>query len=314
MKKTSRFLLKFVMVAALLGFFSPSIREIRYPDGRREIGVKLLSQAEARRGGRGGGRSFRGGGGRSFRGGGMRSRPSFSRSRPSRSVRRSRYNGGNFHRAPHRVRPVRQRPAAGKRPVSSRRPVKRPGATRPVNRPVTTQPVRRPGQTRPVQRPDKRPATIQPVKKPGAERPSRPGSGHRPGRPGQRPITIQPTENPLTGRPMPGHPGYRPPGHRPPGTRPPGQRPPGGRPPVNRPPQPPYYGHPGWHDDWYDDWYWPAGAVTAGIVIGSIVAALPSGCQTVEVEGTTYYYCNGTYYLPYYEGNVLKYRVVNPPK
>jgi hypothetical protein len=103
---------------------------------------------------------------------------------------------------------------------------------------------------------------------------------------------------------MPGQPGHRPPGWRPPGDRPPHDR-------------PPYYDHPDWddhYDYWDDDWYWPVGAVAAGVVIGSIVSALPPNCQNVVVDGTTYYYCNGTYYLPYYEGSVLKYRVVNPPQ
>jgi hypothetical protein len=108
---------------------------------------------------------------------------------------------------------------------------------------------------------------------------------------------------------MPGHPDYRPPG----------QRPPAERPPHDRPPQrPPYYDRPGWDDhyDYWDDdwWYRPAGAVTAGIVVGSIVAALPPGCESEVVEGTTYYHCNGTWYLPYYEGSVLKYKVVRPPR
>jgi hypothetical protein len=54
--------------------------------------------------------------------------------------------------------------------------------------------------------------------------------------------------------------------------------------------------------------------VAAGVVIGSIVAALPPGCDTEVVNGTTYYYCNGNWYLPYYEGSTLKYKIVNAPR
>ena len=311
------FVLKFTIVAALLGFFSPSLRKVSFPDGTQGVALKLLSQVEARRGGRGGG--FRGGGGRSFRGGGMRSRPSFNRSRSGRSVRSSRNYGGNFYRAPKRTRPVSSRPKtqrpASKRPGANRPAQKRPNSRPGSKQPVTTQPVNKPSPTRP--------------NRPGAgERPGRPGQGdrpNRPGKPGEKPITIQPIVNPGTGKPMPGQPGHRPPGlrppgDRPPGTRPPGHRPPGVRPPHERPPhgrpphRPPHHGGPGW-DDWHDDyWYWPVGAVATGVVIGSLVATLPSDCNTEVVNGTTYYYCNGTWYLPYYEGSVLKYRVVSPPR
>ena len=58
----------------------------------------------------------------------------------------------------------------------------------------------------------------------------------------------------------------------------------------------------------------PVAAVAAGVVIGSIVASLPPSCRNEVVNGKTYYYCDGTWYLPYYEGSVLKYKVVNPPR
>jgi len=224
MRQPYRYFLRFGMVAALLGFFSPGVREIRLPGGGVGYQVKVFAQAEARRGGRGGG----------------------MRSRPGGGVSRSRSFGGNFHRAP--------------RPGGSR-----PKATRPVGK--------RPTQTRPVKGPSTRPAS--PPKRP--------------------------TVKPGTGKPMPGQPGTRPPGVRPPGQRPPGARPPHGRPPHH----PPHHGRPGWHG--------PA-AIGMGIVIGTIVASLPPDCVNEVVDGTTYYRCHDTWYLPYYEGSVLKYRVVNAPR
>jgi hypothetical protein len=44
------------------------------------------------------------------------------------------------------------------------------------------------------------------------------------------------------------------------------------------------------------------------------VATLPPDCRNVIVGGTTYQYCDGVYYLPYYEAGVLKYRVVDSPR
>jgi len=258
MQKNYNFSFRFVLVTALLGFFSPSIREGYLTGDTVGIQIKIFSRAEARRGG----------GGRGFRGGGMRSRPSVSRGRNF---------GGNFHRAP---RPVAQRPAQ--------------------TRPVTARPGKKP--------------SIRPAQKPGGGKPTKPGrpaNGDRPQRPNGKPVTIQPIVNPGTGKPMPGRPGAKPPGQRPPGMRPPGQRPPHGKPPHGHPPhRPPHHGHPGWHDDW---WIAPA-AVTAAIVIGSVVTSLPSGCEKVLVDSTTYYLCSGTYYLPYYEGDILKYKVVEAPK
>ncbi len=89
---------------------------------------------------------------------------------------------------------------------------------------------------------------------------------------------------------------------------------PGLRPSQNRPP---YYDRPDWddhYDYWYDDhWYWPVGAVAAGVAAGTILSALPPSCRETSVEGNTYFECDGTWYQPYYEGGILKYRVVEDP-
>jgi hypothetical protein len=112
---------------------------------------------------------------------------------------------------------------------------------------------------------------------------------------------------------MPGHPDYKPPHGKPPHDKPPHGKPPHGKPPHHG--HPPHYGHPPYYHDHWDDWgYWPVGAVAAGVVIGTIVATLPSGCSEEKVNGTTYYYCDGNWYLPYYDGGVLKYKIVNSPK
>jgi len=211
-------------------------------------------------------------------GGGMRRSGGMSRSRgASRSFSRgpssSRYYGGNYQQ------------------------YKRP-STRPVNQ-------------RPSTRPSKRPSSgpsIQPVPKP-PNRPGKPGAGNpnRPGKPG-----IRPPGN------RPGKPGVRPPGHRPGAGRPPHGRPPHGRPPHHRPPhgvhpRPPHGG--GWY--YRSGWYWPVGAAAfgaaTGFALGTIVATLPSDCVTVYEGDIAYRECDGIYYEPFYEGGILKYRVVAAP-
>ena len=88
MKKKNKFLVKFTVVAAMIGFFSPSVNvksSVQAVNGYSafplHLNVSLLNTAEARgRGGRGGGAS---------RGGGARSRPA---TRPSgnRNVNKNR--------------------------------------------------------------------------------------------------------------------------------------------------------------------------------------------------------------------------------
>jgi hypothetical protein len=67
----------------------------------------------------------------------------------------------------------------------------------------------------------------------------------------------------------------------------------------------------------YDSWGHPvagAAAVTAtAVAVGTMVAALPSGCSAVNVGGVGYQRCGATYYQPVYEGTTVHYVVVNPP-
>jgi len=67
----------------------------------------------------------------------------------------------------------------------------------------------------------------------------------------------------------------------------------------------------------YDAWGHPiatAAAVTAtAVAVGTMVAALPSGCNALNVGGVGYQHCGATYYQPVYEGTAVQYVVVNPP-
>ena len=47
--------------------------------------------------------------------------------------------------------------------------------------------------------------------------------------------------------------------------------------------------------------------------IGQIVAALPAGCITPTVQGTTYYLCGNTWFSAAYGANGVYYRVVPCP-
>lgn len=77
-----------------------------------------------------------------------------------------------------------------------------------------------------------------------------------------------------------------------------------------------YHDRPDWDDDDDDflEFVGKTAAITAGVsavtaVIGSVVKDKPSGCQPVNANGTTYQYCNGTYYAQVSNG----YEVVAPP-
>ncbi|NVO15350.1 MAG: hypothetical protein HXX10_15075 [Rhodoplanes sp.] len=116
-----------------------------------------------------------------------------------------------------------------------------------------------------------------------------------------------------------------PPGPLPPGPHPlpPGPLPPGPLPPrpLPPPPPPPYGYHPGYYPaPYYPDyrtgaWVAPAvgAAVGATIAIGSIVSALPDGCETIEFNGSAYAQCGGTWYEPQFDGNRTIYVVVGSP-
>ena len=59
----------------------------------------------------------------------------------------------------------------------------------------------------------------------------------------------------------------------------------------------------------------PLMAFTAGLVIGSVIAAstMPSTCTTVVANGISYRRCDNSYYQPFYEGDTLVYKVVSSP-
>ena len=45
---------------------------------------------------------------------------------------------------------------------------------------------------------------------------------------------------------------------------------------------------------------------------GTRIYVLPAGCTTVIENNITYYYCDGIYYRPYYEGDTVVYVEENP--
>jgi hypothetical protein len=62
-----------------------------------------------------------------------------------------------------------------------------------------------------------------------------------------------------------------------------------------------------------------ANAVAAGgytsvaYTMGGVYGALPTGCASPSVMGTTYYVCGNTWFQPSYGANGLYYRVVPAP-
>lgn len=59
----------------------------------------------------------------------------------------------------------------------------------------------------------------------------------------------------------------------------------------------------------------PLVGFTTGLVIGTMIAAstMPTTCTTVIVNGINYRRCSNSYYQPFYEGDVLVYKVVSSP-
>ena len=55
-----------------------------------------------------------------------------------------------------------------------------------------------------------------------------------------------------------------------------------------------------------------AAPVTYAPAVGTVVAALPPGCSSMSVNGTSYMNCAGTWYLPFYSGGALMYQVTTP--
>jgi hypothetical protein len=56
-----------------------------------------------------------------------------------------------------------------------------------------------------------------------------------------------------------------------------------------------------------------AGAASATYAMGQIVAVIPSGCATPNVQGQAYYLCGNTWFSPSYGANGVYYRVVAAP-
>jgi len=58
----------------------------------------------------------------------------------------------------------------------------------------------------------------------------------------------------------------------------------------------------------------PAPRAAAGqpLPLGTVVAALPSGCTSTPVGGVEYYYCGGNFYRAVFQGNKLVYVSAKP--
>jgi hypothetical protein len=56
-----------------------------------------------------------------------------------------------------------------------------------------------------------------------------------------------------------------------------------------------------------------AAASNLAYSMGEIVATIPSGCTTPNVQGTTYYVCGNTWFSASYGANGVYYRVVTAP-
>jgi len=46
--------------------------------------------------------------------------------------------------------------------------------------------------------------------------------------------------------------------------------------------------------------------------LGTVVSALPAGCASVQLHGTNYFNCQGTYFRPAYQGQDVVYIVEKP--
>lgn len=59
----------------------------------------------------------------------------------------------------------------------------------------------------------------------------------------------------------------------------------------------------------------PLAVFTTGLVIGTMISAstMPTTCTTVIADGISYRRCSNSYYQPFYEGDVLVYKVVAAP-
>jgi hypothetical protein len=60
--------------------------------------------------------------------------------------------------------------------------------------------------------------------------------------------------------------------------------------------------------------YGYGGAVVAGaLVAGAFIASLPPGCNTVVIDGISYYDCNNVYYVESFNGTEVVYESVPAP-
>ena len=57
----------------------------------------------------------------------------------------------------------------------------------------------------------------------------------------------------------------------------------------------------------------PAATSHSAVPVGTVVAALPSDCSTVAVDGVSYSDCGGVFYKAAFQGNNLVYVVVEKP-
>ena len=53
----------------------------------------------------------------------------------------------------------------------------------------------------------------------------------------------------------------------------------------------------------------PTPAPAAGPPTGTVVTALPAGCESVVIDGANYFNCSGVYYQPMFQSNNLVYVV-----
>lgn len=56
----------------------------------------------------------------------------------------------------------------------------------------------------------------------------------------------------------------------------------------------------------------PPAAAGRPLPLGTVVAALPSGCVATPVGGEAYYYCGGNFYRAAFQGNQLVYVTIQP--
>lgn len=56
----------------------------------------------------------------------------------------------------------------------------------------------------------------------------------------------------------------------------------------------------------------PPPSNTSSLPIGTVVSALPAGCASVQLKGTNYFNCQGTYFRPAYQGQNVVYIVEKP--